>query len=238
MAVDMKPLLEIALRHNLKIVEDCAQAAGAVYHGEKVGSIGAIGAFSFYPTKVLGTFGDGGMMVTSDAAIDKRLRRLRFYGIDGNYHSEEEGYNSRLDEIHAAILDYRLQKLDNEVNRRREIASLYDAALAGIGDLYLPLEREERRHQYYLYTIRTSRRDSLMAHLASLGIETRINYPTPIHLMRGYRFLGCKEGDLPVTEKLAGEILSLPMYPYLADSEVERVAAAVKSFFSLIQPTP
>jgi dTDP-4-amino-4,6-dideoxygalactose transaminase len=231
MAVDMKPLLEIALRNNLRIVEDCAQAAGATYQGRRVGSFGEMGAFSFYPTKVLGAFGDGGMIVTSNAPFDKRLRRLRFYGIDDNYHSEEEGYNSRLDEIQAALLDFRLKKLDSEVNRRREIAAAYDSALAGTGDIALPVERDGRRHQYYLYTIRTSRRDSLMAHLADLGIGTRINYPTPVHLMRGYSFLGYRKGDLPVTERLAEEILSLPMYPHLPDSAVGRVVEAVRSFF-------
>lgn len=231
MAVDMNPLLEIASRHGIRVLEDCAQSAGALYEGRKVGSFGDAGAFSFYPTKVLGAFGDGGMIVTSDAALDKRLRRLRFYGIDADYHSEEEGYNSRLDEIQASLLDYRLQKLDSEVDRRREIASDYDDALAGIEDLCLPLEKEGRRHQYYLYTIRTPRRDELKSHLAGLGIETRINYPTPIHLMRGYSFLGYQSGSLPVTERLAGEILSLPMFPQLTDSEVERVIAAVRAFF-------
>jgi dTDP-4-amino-4,6-dideoxygalactose transaminase len=159
------------------------------------------------------------------------LRRLRFYGIDENYHSEEEGYNSRLDEIQAALLDFRLKKLDSNVDRRREIAAAYDSALAGTGDLALPVAREGRRHQYYLYTIRSSRRDALKEHLAGLGIDTRINYPTPVHLMRGYSFLGYEHGDLPVTERLAGEILSLPMYPHLTDAEVTRVVEAVRSFF-------
>ncbi|GAM09065.1 daunorubicin biosynthesis sensory transduction protein DnrJ [Geobacter sp. OR-1] len=231
-AVDMAPLLAIAHDRGIPLVEDCAQAAGAIYHGRKVGSFGTIGAFSFYPTKVLGAFGDGGMMVTSDAALDRRLRRLRFYGIDDNYHAEEEGYNSRLDEIQAALLDARLTNLDREVDRRREIAAAYDAGLSGAGDIGLPAEREGRRHQYYLYTIRTSRRDALKAYLADCGIETRINYPTPIHLMRGYRFLGYAQGSLPVTERLSVEILSLPMYPQLTDAEVARVVAAVRSFFN------
>jgi dTDP-4-amino-4,6-dideoxygalactose transaminase len=229
-AVAMEPLLEIARNRNLYLVEDCAQAAGAEYHGRKVGSFGTISAFSFYPTKVLGAFGDAGMMVTSDAGLERRLRRLRFYGIDDNYHSEEEGYNSRLDEVQAALLDFRLAKLDKEVSRRREIAAAYDRGLAGIEGIALPVEREGCRHQYYLYTIRSPRRDQLKAYLAALGIETRVNYPTPIHLMRGYRFLGYEAGSLPVTERLAGEILSLPMYPQLTDAEVDRVVAAVRMF--------
>jgi len=230
-AVDMGPLLGVARNRGVEVIEDCAQGAGALYQGDKVGAFGIMGAFSFYPTKVLGAFGDGGMIITSDADLNKRLRRLRFYGIDENYHSEEEGYNSRLDEVQAALLDSRLTRLDREVHRRREIAANYDSALAGTGDISLPVEKEGRHHQYYLYTIRTSRRDMLMAHLAALGIETRINYPTPVHLMRGYHFLGYRPGSLPVTERLAGEIISLPMYPQLTDSEVERVVTAVRSFF-------
>ncbi|HEY6009059.1 MAG TPA: DegT/DnrJ/EryC1/StrS family aminotransferase [Geobacteraceae bacterium] len=231
-AVDMAPLLELAARYRLEVVEDCAQAAGATYRGARVGSLGSIGAFSFYPTKVLGGFGDGGMAVTSRRELAERLRRLRFYGMEGGYYAEEEGYNSRLDEVQAALLDYRLPLVAAEVGRRREIAAAYDAGLAGVGDVGLPSVREGRSHQFYLYTIRTGHRDRLMAHLAEQGVESRINYPTPIHLMRGYRFLGCREGELPVTERLAGRILSLPMHLALTDRDVARVIDGVKSFFA------
>jgi dTDP-4-amino-4,6-dideoxygalactose transaminase len=229
--VDMAPLLELARAHQIEIVEDCAQAAGATYQGTRVGCLGAIGAFSFYPTKVLGAYGDGGMAVTSRDDLQRSLRRLRFYGMEGNYYAEEEGYNTRLDELQAALLDFRLQSLTEEVMRRQKIAAAYDERLTGIGGLHLPAVREGRGHQYYLYTVRTGRRDQLQAFLHEQGIETRINYPTPIHLMRGYSFLGYGDGSLPVTERLAQEILSLPMHASLTDEEVARVIEAVRSFY-------
>jgi dTDP-3-amino-2,3,6-trideoxy-4-keto-D-glucose/dTDP-3-amino-3,4,6-trideoxy-alpha-D-glucose/dTDP-2,6-dideoxy-D-kanosamine transaminase len=230
-AVDMEPLLDVARSLKVEVVEDCAQAAGARYRERRVGSFGAVGAFSFYPTKVLGGFGDGGMAVTTRDDLHQRLRRLRFYGMEGGYYAEEEGYNSRLDELQAALLDFRLTSLDEEIRRRERIAAIYAGGLEGVGDLVLPRVRQNGNHQYYLYTIRTGRRDSLKNYLEERGIETRINYPTPIHLMRGYRFLGYEQGTLPVTERLAGEILSLPMYPDLLPEEAERVVEAVSSFF-------
>ena len=229
--VDMGPLLEITRDRGIAVVEDCAQACGATYRGARAGSIGDIGAFSFYPTKILGAFGDGGMAVTSDSKLCSRLKRLRFYGMEGAYYAEEEGYNSRLDEVQAAILLQRLPAVDAAVEHRRLIARIYDQGLAGVGNLQLPGQREDRSHQYYLYTIRTGSRDALQHYLSEQGIETRINYPYPIHLMRGYSFLGYKEGSLPVTEKLAGEILSLPMYSELPESGAQTVVDAVIRFF-------
>lgn len=229
--VDMAPLQKIASDHGIPVLEDCAQASGALYRGQRVGSIGTMGAFSFYPTKILGGFGDGGMLVTNDDACAARLKRLRFYGMQDSYYAREEGYNSRLDEVQAALLDYRLRGVDAAVEKRRKIAALYEQALTGVGDLRLPVVREGCSHQYYLYTIRTAQRDRLKEYLAGQGIEARINYPVPIHLMEGYRFLGYRSGELPVTEQLAGEILSLPMFPALADDEVLRVSDAISSFF-------
>lgn len=231
-AVAMEPVLDIAARHGLLVVEDCAQAAGATYNGKKVGSMGIIGAFSFYPTKILGTFGDAGMLTTSAEEVAARLRRLRFYGMQGEYYAEEEGYNSRIDELHAALLDFRLQWLEEEVERRNGIATLYAEGLAGVGDIALPGTRADRDHRYYLYTIRTAYRDELQQYLGQNGIEARINYPYPIHLMRGYSFLGYQEGSLPVTERLAGQILSLPMYGALPLQQATRVIETIKSFFT------
>ena len=229
--VDMAPLLEIARNRGIGVVEDCAQACGASYQGARAGSMGDIGAFSFYPTKILGAFGDGGLAITSRSELFKRLQRLRFYGMDGAYYAEEEGYNSRLDEVQAAILLQRLPAVEAAVAHRQAIAQIYDQGLAGIGDLGLPARRPDRSHQYYLYTIRTGSRDALQNYLSEHGIETRINYPYPIHLMRGYSFLGYKEGDLPVTERLAGEILSLPMYNEIPETDARTVVDAVIRFF-------
>lgn len=229
--VEMAPVLQLARDHDLAVVEDCAQATGALYRGQRVGSLGTMGAFSFYPTKVLGGFGDGGMVITGDEDCAGRLRRLRFYGMQGDYYAREEGYNSRLDELQAALLAHRLSGVDEAVERRRELARIYDQGLAGVGDLRLPVVREGCSHQYYLYTIRTCRRDQLREHLGRTGIEARINYPVPIHLMEGYRFLGYEAGSLPVTEGLAGEILSLPMFPALGADHAQRVVDVIRAFF-------
>ena len=229
---EMTAILGIAARRRLFVVEDCAQAAGALFQGKKVGSLGDIGAFSFYPTKVLGAFGDGGMALTGQEELRRKLLRLRFYGMDKDYYSEEEGFNSRLDEVQAALLDFKLGQLDGMARKRGELAARYAEGLAGIGDLVLPVVRPGRTHQFYAYTIRTNRRDDLQRKLLEQGIETKVNYPAPIHLMRGYAGLGCRAGGLPVTERLAGQILSLPMYPGLAGEDVDRIAAAIRDFFS------
>lgn len=228
---DMEPLLHIARSRSLRVVEDCAQATGALYRGKRAGSSGDIGAFSFYPTKVLGGYGDGGMAVTSDEGLKRKLKRLRFYGMDEDYYAEEEGYNSRLDEVQAALLHSKLPVVEEAVRKRQAIARRYDEGLSGVGDLVLPSIREGCSHQFYLYTIRSAFRDRLTEHLAERGIETRINYPVPIHLMRGYGFLGYREGDLPVTERLAKEILSLPIYPELPELETAQVIETVRAFF-------
>ncbi|KKQ78659.1 MAG: DegT/DnrJ/EryC1/StrS aminotransferase [Parcubacteria group bacterium GW2011_GWC2_38_7] len=229
--VDMAPLVDIAKRHYLKVVEDCAQAAGALYKGRKVGSFGEIGAFSFYPTKILGAYGDGGMTVTNERGLYEKLKRLRFYGMEKDYYSEEEGYNSRLDEVQAAILNFKLKTLDESVLKRRKIAEIYSKELSSVGDIELPIIKQGRTHQFHLYTIKTSYRDTIMAYLRENGIETRINYPTPIHLMRGYGFLGYKKGDLPVTERLVTRILSLPMYPGVSANDIDKVVSSIRNFF-------
>lgn len=229
--VDMLPLLEFAKRFGFYVVEDCAQACGATYNGCRAGSLGDAGAFSFYPTKVLGTFGDGGAVTTTRPELARRLKRLRMYGMEGSYYAEEEGYNSRLDEVQAAILNVKLPGLEAAVAKRQHIADIYNEGLAGIDGLHLPVVKAGRRHQQYLYTIRTERRDELMNYLTDQGIESKVNYPDPIHLMRGYSFLGYSSGSLPVTERLAETILSLPMYPELPEEQVVEVIAAIRRFF-------
>lgn len=229
---DMGALRELASRKGLAVVEDCAQAAGAEYLGRRAGSLSDIAAFSFYPTKVLGGFGDGGMAVTGSAEFAGHLRRLRFYGMQDAYYSLEEGYNSRLDEVQAALLLMKLAAVDGAVAKRRRLAAVYDAELGGIDGLALPVVRPGRTHQYYAYTVRTRKRDELQAFLAVRGIETKINYPVPVHLMSGYRSLGCRPGSLPVTERLAKEILSLPLYPEMPEENARQVADAVRLFFA------
>lgn len=230
-AADVPALQEIIRGRGVRIVEDCAQACGATCGGRRVGSMGDAAAFSFYPTKVLGAFGDAGMVVTSQETLYRRARRLRFYGMEQEYISLEEGYNSRLDEIQAAMLNLRLPLLESAVAARRAIARHYDDALTGVGDLALPRTGAGRDHQYYLYTIRTARRDELRQYLLTRGVETKVNYPMPVHLMPAYAHLGFGPGDLPVTERLAATILSLPIYPEMPAEHLSRTVDAVRGFF-------
>ena len=224
--VDMDALLPLANKHNLRVVEDCSQSHGATHHGRKAGSMGEMGVFSFYPTKPLGGFGDGGFIATSSPELEARLRSLRFYGMKGAYYAEELGYNSRLDEVHAEILRFKLTKLDGYIDRRRQLAAQYDKIL-GSTSLELPLIQVGNSHCYYLYVVRHRRRDEIIAELKKKDIFLNISYPWPIHLMRGYSYLGGKEGDLPITEAIAAEIFSLPMYPTLAEELQVRTCCAI-----------
>lgn len=228
-AADMGPILEIARRHNLKVIEDACQAHGAEYQGRKVGTFGDAGCFSFYPTKNLGAYGDGGMIITNDASIAEKARLLRNYGEKQRYYHSIKGFNSRLDELQAAILRVKLRHLDEWNEARRERAKLYDRHLAESG-VATPAEMAYGRHVYHLYVIRSPRRDELQAFLASKGIGTLIHYPVPVHLQEAYRDLGIGPESLPVAERYAGEILSLPLYPELSRESVERVAGLVGEF--------
>ncbi|HEY9036488.1 MAG TPA: DegT/DnrJ/EryC1/StrS family aminotransferase [Pseudomonadales bacterium] len=225
--VDMTALNSIAKQHGLHVIEDCAQAHGARHHDAVAGSMSDISCFSFYPTKLLGTFGDGGMAMTSNPALNEKLRRLRFYGMEKTYYAIEHGYNSRLDELHAAILLKKLAHLDSYIARRQQLARRYDEALAD-SSLSLPLIGHGNTHAYYIYVVRHPERDRIMTELKARDIHVNISYPWPIHTMTGYQHLGYQEGDLPHTEKAATEILSLPMYPSLEDYEQERVIEALK----------
>ena len=225
--VDMDPLLDIAQKHHLYVVEDCAQAHGAEYKGRKAGSMGDISTTSFYPTKILGAYGDGGMVNTNNEEWAQHLRRLRFYGAEKTYYAEEHGFNSRLDELQAALLLSKLPKIEYYISRRREIAALYQEGLADSG-LILPKEAPYNRHAYYLYVVRHPQRDEIIEKLRENNIYVNISYPWPIHTMKGYQYLGWHEGDLPNTESAAKEIFSLPMYPSLENEEVKRVIEVLK----------
>lgn len=224
---DMEAVMEIAREHGLFVIEDCAQATGATYKGRRVGSIGHAGCFSFYPTKNLGAIGDGGMVVTGNASLSKRIRRLRQYGWDENRATEEPGLNSRLGEIQAAILNVKLKSLDMDNARRRGIAQMYNEGLAGL-PMTLPKERSDSMHVYHLYVIASEERDRLKETLAETGVFAGVHYPIPGHLHGGYDWR-CRLPDmgLPVTERARGNILSLPMYPELTAMQATRVTEAV-----------
>jgi aminotransferase EvaB len=207
-------------------MEDCAQSHGATRHGVKAGAMSDVAAFSFYPTKILGGYGDGGMVVTDDADVAARTRRLRMYGMEREYYAEEHGYNSRLDEMHAAILLKKLPRLEVYIERRRAIAARYDLVLSDT-PLALPSTDAGNRHAYYLYVARHPLRERIIDELGKRDIFVNVSYRWPIHTMRGYDWLGYREGDLPHTEQAAREIFSLPMYPSLSDQDQDTVSAAL-----------
>ncbi len=227
---DMDAVLAVAHAHGLLIVEDCAQAHGARYRGRMVGALGDAAAFSFYPTKNLGALGDGGAVATNRPEVAERLRLLRQYGWRERYVSDVTGYNSRLDELQAAILRVRLRHLDAENTARRRLAARYDAALAGL-PITLPTARADDRAVYHLYVIRTAARDALAVHLRARGIGTGVHYPVPVHRQPAYAHLGCDPGSLPATEAAAAEVLSLPMYPDLLPTAVDTIAAAIRDYY-------
>jgi dTDP-4-amino-4,6-dideoxygalactose transaminase len=230
-AADMEPVLELARRHGLKVVEDAAQAHGAEYKGQKAGSLGDLACFSFYPTKNLGAYGDGGMVVTNDSALAERVSLLRQYGWADRYVSAIKGLNSRLDEVQAAILRVKLRWLDRWNARRREHAGLYDRRLQDTG-ITLPLEPDYSKHCYHLYVIRSKRRDELQRFLREKGVGAIVHYPVPVHLQEAYRDLGMSEGALPVTEMCAREVLSLPVAAELTEEQIEAACDVVAEFAS------
>ncbi|MER7700121.1 MULTISPECIES: DegT/DnrJ/EryC1/StrS family aminotransferase [unclassified Streptomyces] len=229
--VDMGAINDLADRHGLAVLEDCAQAHGARHHGKPAGTMGKAAAFSFYPTKVLGAYGDGGAVVTDDEAVDASLRRLRYYGMEKTYYVvETPGYNSRLDAVQAEILRRKLTRLDSYVAGRRAVARRYEEGLGDLADkgLLLPSVNEGNEHVYYVYVVRHPRRDEIIEALKGYGISLNISYPWPVHTMSGFAGLGYGEGSLPVTERLAKEIFSLPMYPSLPVGLQEKVISAVR----------
>ncbi|MEV4754127.1 DegT/DnrJ/EryC1/StrS family aminotransferase [Micromonospora sp. NPDC049559] len=221
--VDLAPLRELAEKHGLEVVEDCAQAHGARRHGRLAGTTGRAAAFSFYPTKVLGAYGDGGAVTTVDEEVARRLRQLRYYGMEERYYvTRTPGHNSRLDELQAEILRRKLRRLDAYIDARRAIARRYAEGLAGT-ELVLPTVLPGNEHVYYVYVVRHPRRDEILAALRERDISLNISYPWPVHTMTGFAHLGYRTGSLPVTEALADEIFSLPMYPSLAEDVQDRV---------------
>lgn len=232
--VEMDIVLAVAKKHDLVVLEDCAQSHGAKFRDQRAGSMGDAAAYSFYPTKILGGYGDGGMVQTNSAQVAEHIRRLRMYGTDKTYYSLEHGYNSRLDEIHAAILLSKLRHLDEYIARRRELAVRYHEALSGSG-LELPKTLEMSTHAYYLYVVRHPERDRVVADLARLDVFVNTSYPWPIHTMPAYAHLGYGSGDLPNTEQAAHEIFSLPMYPSLTNAQQDAVCERLLAVLAKIQ---
>lgn len=222
---DMRPIKEMSEKYGLSVVEDACQAHGAEYKGEKVGSLGDVACFSFYPSKNLGACGDGGMVVTDDEELASRVKIIRNYGQKEKYFHDFIGYNSRLDEVQAAILRVKLNHLDRWNERRRENAKIYNELLPSTVET--PVESKSVRHVYHLYVIKSENRGRLQKMLALRGISTGIHYPVPVHLQKAYSHLGHKKGDFAAAEVCADSILSLPMFPELTEAEIEFVSDSV-----------
>ena len=228
-SADYSKINKLAKKYNLKVIEDCAQSTGALYKGKPSGSFGDLGAFSFYPTKNLGGYGDGGMIVTNNKQLYLRCKKLRKYGMEKLYYSDFHGINSRLDEVHAGILNFHLNKLDLKIKKRRRIAKIYNDNLKNT-DFILPVENKDNFHAYYVYVVRHNKRDHVMNYLKKNNIYCNISYPFPIHSMKGYKNLNKKKIILKNTDKLSKEIFSLPMYPELPDRHLESVIKILKKY--------
>jgi dTDP-4-amino-4,6-dideoxygalactose transaminase len=223
---DMDPILEIARRHKLVVIEDAAQAHGAEYHGRRAGSIGDMGCFSFYPTKNLGAAGEGGLVTTNNPEYAKTIRSLRNWGEERRYYPVLKGYNYRLSGLQAAILRVKLSRLEQWIEARRKLAAEYDSLLEDAG-VRRPTVSPDVRHVYCLYTIQCSARDELQQGLESAGIKTAVHYPVPIHLMPAYADERYKDGDFPIAEAAARTVLSLPLYPHMNSGQARQVAHEV-----------
>lgn len=231
----MDKIMSLSLLYGLSIIEDGAQAIGAEYKGKKAGSIGHTGTFSFFPTKNLGGYGDGGMVVTNSGNIAEKLRMLRFHGCKTKYYHDEIGYNSRLDELQAAILRVKLKYLDQWNEQRREKARKYEVLLDGLvkeGKLTLPGRDTDAYQVYHLFVLRTDQREKLMKSLDESGVSNAIYYPVPLHMQKAFKYLGYKQGDLPVAEKACSQALAIPCYPELTDEQQEKIAEAVTKALS------
>lgn len=242
-ACDMEKICKIAKRYKLKIIEDCAQAQGAKFKKRQVGSFGDAGCFSFYPTKILGAYGDGGFISTNSSKLCKKIKRIRFYGIErgdkknkfnNKYYSLEHGTNSRLDELHSSILNIKLPKVDFWIKKRKKLASIYSRELIKTS-LKLPIEKKDCKHVFHLYVVYHPKRDLIIKKLKKRNIEININYPFPIHKMRAYKNIKKDKYDsLSITEKMAKGIFSLPLYPKLSETSALKIAKSLRKVLKQI----
>lgn len=223
---DMGKIIKIAKKYRLKVIEDCAQSFGARMNGRKVGSLGDAGCFSFYPSKNLGAYGDGGMIILHNPKAAETIRELRNHGSRGSYRHRRVGYNSRLDEVQAGVLLVKFLHIDKYNEKRRRNASLYNHLLSRI--VQCPVETEGTYHVYHQYTIMSRKRDKIQRRLKEEGISSVVYYPVPLHLQEALKFLGYRKGDFPVAEKAAREVLSLPMYPELEEATITRIAEIIR----------
>ncbi|MBE5926102.1 MAG: DegT/DnrJ/EryC1/StrS family aminotransferase [Lachnospiraceae bacterium] len=226
---DMDKIMQIANKYDLRVIEDCAQSHGAKYKGKMTGTFGDIGCFSFYPTKNLGAFGDGGAIITNNNEYYERIRILRNYGSDKKYHNKEVGYNSRLDEIQAGLLRVKLSHLNELISRRRVIAERYIKEIKN-DNIIVQQVREESAPVWHQFVIRTSNREDLIKYFETNGINTIIHYPIPPHLSEAYEYLKVGRNELPITEKFSNEVLSLPMYDGMTDEEVDKVIEVINEW--------
>ena len=227
---DMDPILQLAARHDIAVLEDAAQAHGARYKGAKAGSIGRMAAFSFYPGKNLGAYGEAGAVTTDDSEVDRKVRMLRDHGSDKKYVHDVLGYNARMEGIQGAVLKVKLAHLDRWNAERNRVARLYNQLLTNL-PIKLPSFEDDIEQVFHLYVIETEQRDQLQKYLGEQGVPSLIHYPIPIHRQKAFDHLDHRAGDFPITEKLADEILSLPIYPEMSDEQVTFVAEKVKAFF-------
>jgi dTDP-4-amino-4,6-dideoxygalactose transaminase len=229
---NMDEIGAIARQHNIKIVEDAAQAHGSRYKSKRVGSLGDVACFSFYPTKSLGACGDAGMIVTSNSEIYEKALMLRDYGRKGRYEHKIKGTNSRLDTLQAVVLNAKLKHLDRWNSMRAQTAAHYAELLKGVKDVVVPVTKADRTHVFQTYAVRVPKRDQVMENMKAKGISVLIHYPIPLHMQEAYAELGYKRGDFPVAESVANDILSLPMFPHMSKAQVETVVAALKESLS------
>ena len=230
--VDLDPIIAIARKYNLLLIEDCSQAHFAEYKGKRIGTFGNVGTFSFYPGKNLGAYGEAGAVITNDDTLYEKMLKFRQHGAVVKYVHDIEGHNYRMEELQGAVLGVKLKHIDGWTEGRRRAAKKYYELLQGVPQIILPVEASYAKHVYHLFEVRVQNRESLINYLKQRGIDTGLHYPIPLHLQQAYTYLGYKKGDYPIAEKCCSEILSLPIFPEMTDQQLEYVSQSMKEFYA------